>query len=64
MLKACAKNEDGKVTLSFEGRAENLKVLLRNVKDVKDLSGADAEETQLGLLLHVNAGLGDVTFAL
>ena len=43
MLKACAKNEDGKVTLSFEGRAENLKVLLRNVKDVKDLSGADAE---------------------
>ena len=53
MLKAWAQNEDGKVTLKFQGRAENLKVLLRNVQSVKDLSGATAEEHELGTLLHV-----------
>ena len=62
MLKACAKNENGKVTMKFEGKAEGLKVLLRNVKGVKTLNGAEAEETGLGTLLHVNAGLSDVTF--
>lgn len=62
MLKACAKNENGKVTMKFEGKAEGLKVLLRNVKGVKALNGAEAEETGLGTLLHVNAGLSDVTF--
>ena len=48
MLKAWAQNQDGKVTLKFQGRAENLKVLLRNVQSVKDLSGATAEEHELG----------------
>ena len=62
MLKAWAQNQDGKVTLKFQGRAENLKVLLRNVQSVKDLSGATAEEHELGTLLHVNAGLEEVTF--
>ena len=62
MLKACAKNENGKVTMKFEGKAEGLKVLLRNVKGVKALNGAEAAETELGTLLHVNAGLSDVTF--
>ena len=37
-------------------------MLLRNVKGVKALNGAEAEETGLGTLLHVNAGLSDVTF--
>ena len=64
MLKAWAQNQDGKVTLKFQGRAENLKVLLRNVQSVKDLSGATAEEHELGTLLHVNAGLEEVTFQL
>ena len=62
MLKAWAQNQDGKVTLKFQGRAENLQVLLRNVQSVKDLSGATAEEHELGTLLHVNAGLEEVTF--
>ena len=48
--------------MKFQGRAENLKVLLRNVQSVKDLSGATAEEHELGTLLHVNAGLEEVTF--
>ena len=62
MLKAWAQNDGGKVTMKFEGKAEGLKVLLRNVKGVKALNGAEAEETELGTLLHVNAGLSDVTF--
>ncbi len=64
LLKASAVNQDGKVTLTFEGRAENLKVLLRNVHDVKDVTGAEAQDTEQGLLLTVNAGLSPVTFTL
>ena len=64
MLAVCAKNEGGHVTIHFEGKAENLKVLLRNVQSVSDLNGAAASEHELGTLLAVNADLGDVTFTL
>ena len=64
MLTACAKNEGGSVTLTFEGRAENLSVVLRNVHQVKDLTGAEAQDTPLGLKLTVNAALDSVTFTL
>ena len=64
MLTACAKNEGGSVTLTFEGRAEDLSVVLRNVHQVKDLTGAEAQDTELGLKLTVNAALGSVTFTL
>ena len=64
MLTACAKNEGGSVTLTFEGRAENLSLVLRNVHQVKDLTGAEAQDTPLGLKLTVNAALDSVTFTL
>ena len=64
MLTACAKNEGGSVTLTFEGRAQNLSLVLRNVHQVKDLTGAEAQDTPLGLKLTVNAALGSVTFTL
>ena len=64
LLSVCAKNENGKVTISFDGKAENLKVLLRNVKSVSNLTGAAAEAHELGTLLTVNAALGDVTYTL
>jgi len=64
MLSVCAKNEGGKVTLHFEGKAEGLKVLMRNVKAVFDVQGAAAAEHELGTLLTVNADLNDVTFTL
>ena len=64
MLTACAKNEGGSVTLTFEGSAENLSVVLRNVHQVKDLTGAEAQDTELGLKLTVNAALDSVTFTL
>ncbi len=64
MLTACAKNEGGSVTLTFEGRAQNLSLVLRNVHQVKGLTGAEAQDTPLGLKLTVNAALGSVTFTL
>ena len=64
MLTARAKNEGGSVTLTFEGRAQNLSLVLRNVHQVKDLAGAEAQDTELGLKLTVNAALGSVTFTL
>ena len=64
MLTARAKNEGGSVTLTFEGRAQNLSVVLRNVHQVKDLTGAEAQDTPLGLKLTVNAALDSVTFTL
>ena len=64
MLKVCAENKGGKVTFRFDGTAENLSILLRNVDGVSRLSGAEAEKTELGTLLKVNAGLEDVSFTL
>lgn len=64
LLKAWAKKEGGKVIISFTGKAQGLKVLLRNVKGISGLSGAQAEETELGTLLKVNEALSDVTFTL
>ncbi len=64
LLKASAVNRDGKVTFTFEGRAEGLKVLLRNIHAVKELAGAGSQDTEQGLLLTVNAGLDPVTFTL
>ena len=62
--RASAVNRDGKVTFTFEGRAEDLKVLLRNIHAVKELAGAGSQDTEQGLLLTVNAGLDPVTFTL
>ena len=64
MLTARAKNEGGSATLTFEGRAQNLSVVLRNVHQVKDLTGAEVQDTELGLKLTVNAALDSVTFTL
>lgn len=63
ILTVSAKNQDGLVSMSFEGRAEGLKVLLRNVEAVENLSGAAAQKTEQGLLLTVD-GLGDVSWSL
>ncbi len=63
-LRAEAVNASGRVTLSFEGKAEGLRVLLRNVEAVSGLQGAQAEKTGLGLLLKVNQELQNVSFTL
>ena len=35
MLSVSAVNENGVITFKFDGKAENLSVLLRNVENVK-----------------------------
>ena len=49
MLTVKAVKKDGKVTVSFDGRAENLKIVLRNVNSVSDVTGAVAHPGDLGM---------------
>ena len=64
MLSVSAVNENGVITLKFDGKAENLSVLLRNVENVKHVSGAEVEQNELGTVLKVNADLSDVVVTL
>ena len=57
LLTAWAKNENGSVTVTFQGRAENLSLVLRNVHQVQNLTGAESQDTELGLKLTVNSQL-------
>lgn len=62
MLTVKAVRCGDKVTVSFDGRAENLKLVLHNVKNVQNVEGAVAHESELGTVLDVNAGLADVCY--
>lgn len=64
LLNVTAENNGGRVTINLAGRAENLQILLRNVSEVKNLSGAEAEPHEFGTLLKVNRELSPVSFEL
>lgn len=64
LLQVSAENQNGTLTFHFEGKAENLKLLLRNISSVKEVSGAAAEQTGEGVLLAVNPELQNVTVRL
>ena len=64
MLSVSAVNENGVITFKFDGKAENLSVMLRNVENVKNVSGAEVEQNELGTVLKVNADLSDVVVTL
>ncbi len=64
MLEAEARNEGGKVAVTFKGRAEGLSLVLRGVEEVSGLAGATAEPTPMGLRLLVDGSLPEVTFSL
>ncbi|WP_322183910.1 alpha-xylosidase [Neglectibacter caecimuris] len=64
LLQVSAENQNGTLTFHFEGKAENLKLLLRNISSVKEVSGAAAEQTGEGVLLAVNPELRNVTVRL
>lgn len=49
MLSVSAVNENGVITFKFDGKAENLSVLLRNVENVKNVSGAEVEQNEPAL---------------
>ena len=59
-LNAKAVNENGRVTVTLDGRYNDLSICLRNVNAVQNLCGATAESGEQGVVLHVE---GDtVTF--
>lgn len=62
LLNVSAENNSGRVIVSFAGKAENLQILLRNVSEVKNLVGAEAEPHEFGTLLKVNRELSPVSF--
>lgn len=50
-LKADAVNENGKITVTLEGKYNDLKICMRNVDSVKDISGATCENSENGVIL-------------
>ena len=44
VLKVLAVNDRGEVTITLDGRIEGLRIRLRNVKEIRDLSGAVRED--------------------
>ena len=64
LLSVTGKHEGDTLTFIFHGKAENLRILLRNVFEIADLTGAQAEKTGQGILLSVNEDLNEVTVKL
>lgn len=64
MLKVSAVNREGRVSMRFEGKAESLRVLLRNVGSVHGLQGASSSADRFGTLLTVESGADEVAFTL
>jgi len=52
-LKVRAIRKNGEVTFTLDGAFRDLKICLRNVKAVESLTGATADSSDLGLVLHV-----------
>ena len=54
-LKADAVNESGKITVALDGRYAGLKICMRNIRSVKNVSGAEYEYGDGGVILSVNS---------
>ncbi|MBQ6707941.1 MAG: alpha-xylosidase [Clostridia bacterium] len=52
-LEVTAVNDNGKITVTLCGNYKNLKICMRNVYDVKTVSGADAISGDMGIILNV-----------
>jgi Alpha-glucosidases, family 31 of glycosyl hydrolases len=63
ILRVQANKKDGRAAVHFDGHAEGLRLVLRNVREIDGLSGAQAQTTELGTELLVDPGLGDVAFS-
>ena len=64
LLSVTGKNENNTLRFTFAGKAENLRILLRNVFEISSVTGAEAEKTDQGVLLTVNGDLSEVTVKL
>lgn len=61
-LTAAAEKEGDKITVTLNGSAQGLKILLHNVQAVSSVNGASAEKTEQGVLLAVDDGAEKVSF--
>ena len=52
-LQVKAFNENGKIMIVVEGTYKNLKICMRNIQTIQNLSGADLELNELGVILKV-----------
>ncbi len=61
-LSINAVYSNGLVTISFKGKGKNISILMRNVFDITDISGAKKTDNEQGVLLWANDNLEDVSF--
>lgn len=60
MLRVTALKDDNVMRLYFDGKANNLSVLLRNIFSVIEVSGAKSKPTRQGIELVIDPDLGNV----
>ncbi len=63
-LEVSASIADNKVTIELDGSYKNLKILMRNVESVVDLSGAVCEKHELGTLIILEDNMDKISFAI
>jgi alpha-D-xyloside xylohydrolase len=64
MLKVSAVKTGNQVKLAFDGKAEGLSVILRNVLSVTDVQGAESQKMELGTRLMIHSELKNVSFTI
>jgi alpha-D-xyloside xylohydrolase len=52
-LKAIAVNENGNITVTLDGKYNDLKICMRNVDTISNINGADCEKGKNGAILNV-----------
>ena len=53
-LKADAVNDNGKITVTLDGKYNDLKICMRNIFRIENIIGATAEKCETGVILNVN----------
>ena len=56
-LKAAAVNENGKITVTLDGRYRDLRICMRNVDSVGQVCGAICESSDDGVILHAESSV-------
>ena len=60
-LKVAAVNENGKITVTLDGRCKNLRICMRNIRSVGQVCGATCESGDDGAILHVDSSVVSFT---
>ncbi|MBR3999701.1 MAG: alpha-xylosidase, partial [Clostridia bacterium] len=55
-LKAEAVNNNGRITVTLDGKYKDLKICMRNIRKAENVCGAVCEASENGVILHVQSG--------